>query len=315
MKTNKTNHGQPAPLSRGLILGAMMAAASFGTMNLALAADPAPSPAPTPALNAREAKALYTRGLALLKGTGGTKDAAAASKLFQEAAQAGNPEAEAALGYLYSVGQGVPKDEDMAIKYLRMAATQKLASSQHNLAIILLRRDSAANETEAVALLTDAAERGFLPSQIELGETYFEGKWTIKPDPARAFHFMQLAAARGNASAANYVGVMYNTGNGAARDQAQAAQWFEKAARQGEPKALVNLGRCYASGSGVEKNLVTAYALFKLSDEIRSGSVGIELTEMEHNLTPEQRQEADKVIDSWRESAGFTVPPEKAKSS
>lgn len=315
MKTTKTNLALRDLPSRGMILGAMMAAASLGAINLAFAADvPAPSPAATPALTAREAKALYAKGLALLRGTAGPKDAAAASRLFQEAAQAGNPEAQAALGFLYSVGQGVPKDEDLAITYLRMAAAQKLASAQHNLAIMLLRKDAAANETEAIALLSDAADRGFLPSQLELGETYFDGKWTIKPDPEKAFHFMQLAAAKGNASAANYLGVMYESGAGVARDKVQAAQWFEKAARQGEPKALVNLARAYASGSGVEKNLVTAYALFKLSDEIRSGSVGIEVTEMEHNLTPEQRQEATKVMDSYRESSGVTSPPAKATS-
>lgn len=310
MKTTKTNPDRLALPSRGMILGAMMVAASLGAMNLAFAVDAAlaPSPAATPALNAREAKALYAKGLALLRGTGGTKDAAAAGKLFQEAAQAGSPEAQAALGYLYSLGHGVPQDEDLAIKYLRMAAAQKLTSAQHNLAIMLLRKDAAANETEAIALLSDAADRGFLPSQIELGETYFDGKWTIKPDPDKAFHFMQLAAARGNASAANYLGVMYNTGSGVTLDKAQAAQWFEKAARQGEPKALVNLGRSYASGSGVEKNLGTAYALFKLGDEIRRGSVGIELTEMAHNLTPEQREAAVKVMDSYRESAGVTAP-------
>ncbi|GAT34950.1 TPR repeat-containing protein [Terrimicrobium sacchariphilum] len=313
MKTTQTNLDPQVLPSRGIILSAMMAVASLGPMTLAFAVDasPVPSPAASPALDAHGAKALYAKGLALLRGTGGTKDAAAAGKLFQEAAQAGSPEAQAALGYLYSVGQGMPKDEDLAIKYLRMASAQKLASAQHNLAIMLLRKDAAANEAEAIVLLSDAADRGFLPSQIELGETYFDGKWTIKPDPDKAFHFMQLAAARGNASAANYLGVMYNTGSGVTMDKAQAAQWFEKAARQGEAKALVNLGRCYASGSGVEKNLVTAYALFKLGNEIRTGSIGIELTEMEHNLTPEQRQEAVKVMGSYRESAGVTAPSVK----
>lgn len=48
--------------------------------------------------------------------------------------------------------------------------------------------------------------------------------------------------------------MIYATGDGVARDDAQAVQWFQKAATQGNATAQVNLGLMYAEGSGVPRN-------------------------------------------------------------
>ena len=56
--------------------------------------------------------------------------------------------------------------------------------------------------------------------------------------------------------------LMYENGQGFARDMAQAARWYAGAARAGLPEAQFNLGRLLFTGAGVEQNLDEAAFLF-----------------------------------------------------
>ncbi len=60
------------------------------------------------------------------------------------------------------------------------------------------------------------------------------------------------------------LGISYQYGMGAPKDDAQAAHWYGLAADQGEAEAQVRLGLLYFNGKGVTKNKVEAYRLLTL---------------------------------------------------
>lgn len=254
------------------------------------------TPHPVPDKNA--AQALYMKGLGYFQGHGQQRDPVQARLYFEQAAEAGNAQAQAALGFLYLEGLGVEKNENEGVKWLRMAADQHLASAQHNLAIVLLRRSSEKKE-EVLGLLTDSAERGFLPSQMELGEIFYFGKFDIQADSKQAAKYMKMAAEQGNPSAQNYTGIMYENGIGLEKNPSEAVRWVQKAAAQGEPKALSNLARYYGAGLGVEQSSMRAYVYMVLAFRMGEGAAEIQAGEFRKKLTVEEVAEADKIIENF----------------
>lgn len=77
---------------------------------------------------------------------------------------------------------------------------------------------------EAAKWFRKAAEQGFIPAQMELGN-------------------------------------MYAHGHGVEKDATEAANWFARAAEKGDANAQFNLALCYYSGFGVEKDLKKAFKL------------------------------------------------------
>ena len=53
------------------------------------------------------------------------------------------------------------------------------------------------------------------------------------------------AAEQGDGRAQNMLGVMYGSGDGVPKDDAEALKWFRKAAEQGHATAQFNLGLRY----------------------------------------------------------------------
>ena len=66
------------------------------------------------------------------------------------------------------------------------------------------------------------------------------------------------------ASEAVKKGLMYGTGNGVPKDEAEAVRWFRKAAEAGNSEGMYNLGIAYANGLGVEMNMVEAVKWFRM---------------------------------------------------
>ena len=70
---------------------------------------------------------------------------------------------------------------------------------------------------------------------------------------------LEMLAARGNASAQNQLGQLYDSGRrGVPQDYATARGWYEKAAAQGHAWAQNQLGQLYADGRGVPQDYTKA---------------------------------------------------------
>ena len=74
-------------------------------------------------------------------------------------------------------------------------------------------------------------------------------------------------AAEGDAEAQVTLGLMHESGKGAAKDYAAAARWYRKAARQGNALAQYALGEVYARGTGVPQDYVEAAEWYRKAAE------------------------------------------------
>lgn len=82
-------------------------------------------------------------------------------------------------------------------------------------------------------------------------------------DKDRAVQLYKQAAERGHISAQNNLGAMYEAGEGVPVDYEQAAYWYEKSSEQGNPNAMVNLGELSLNGKGRPVDYVCARELFE----------------------------------------------------
>ncbi len=230
-----------------------------------------------------------------------------AHQCFEKAAAQGDAEAEAALGFLYAQGRGVPKDLALAKKWLRLAVDQGLLSAQHNLGVLLLQEKGSSVE-EGMALLEKAATKGYVASQYRLGQIYFSGDFGTTRDYPKAFDWLLKAAQGGDAAAQNSVGVMYRSGLGVERNLPEALKWFQQSAEAGHAAAQGNLGHFYAAGTGVPRDVVAAYKWFKLGQ--LGGDVGSanQLAEIARAVTPAQAQEAESLVRQYQEKVATVRP-------
>jgi TPR repeat protein len=148
---------------------------------------------------------------------------ATALQLWRPLAEQGDADAQAHLGVMYEMGQGVPQDYAEAVKWYRLAAEQGHAGGQNNLGIMY------------------ATGQGLPQDYLEAA------KW------------FQLAAEQGNAGGQNNLGLMYATGEGLPQDYVLAYMWFSLAAAQGHDGAAEN--RDKAAGLMTEEQIAEAEVL------------------------------------------------------
>ena len=106
--------------------------------------------------------------------------------IHREAA-AGDADAQAALGYDYEHGEnGLPKRDDEAARFYRLAAEQGNPAGLTNLAVFVATgRSGRPDDREAARLLALAAGKGFGPAQVYLSAFYLAGRGGIPDgDPA-----------------------------------------------------------------------------------------------------------------------------------
>jgi TPR repeat protein len=114
-----------------------------------------------------------------------------------------------------------------------------------------------------VAALTKSAEQGDVEAQIGLGRIYLKGHPAVPKDPKRAREWLLLAAPSRHPSAAYFLGVISQSGQGVKADPAEAARWFDIAAQGGSPDAMFLLANAYRIGAGVPRDEAKAIELYE----------------------------------------------------
>jgi uncharacterized protein len=120
------------------------------------------------------------------------RDFATAFKELSPLAEQGNAEAQAYLGKMYLMGQGVEKDRDRAIKLFKESATQGNADAEFMLGSLYLLPHE--NIPEGLKLLRLSADQGNQDAQLLLGKAYMDGNDGLPRDPVQADMWMRLAA-------------------------------------------------------------------------------------------------------------------------
>lgn len=199
----------------------------------------------------KAAESSYEEARPLLRGNGPEADARKGFELMLQSARAGYLPAAAGVAYLYTKGQGVPKDNLEAAKWLRLAAEKEHPVSRFNLGKLLISdeiplpagsADRAAQHREGVEWIRKAADQQLLEARSTYGIILLRGDAGTKTDPAAAARYLIPAAEEHHPEALNALGTMYQTGNGVDHLPASAERCFREAAMRGHVKAQANLG-------------------------------------------------------------------------
>lgn len=135
-------------------------------------------------------------------------------------------------------------------------ARQGVAAAQYNLAVMHLRAElPGASARQAVRLMTQAADGGFVTAMVGLAQLYEAGRPGVAADPARAQRWYLSAAEAGSVDAQVAVGTAHYLGRGAVQDAKQAARWYRVAAQAGDVGAQYLIAAMYEHGDGVERDL------------------------------------------------------------
>ena len=151
-------------------------------------------------------------------------------------AQAGDAQAQLEVGNCYIHGDGVPVDQEEAMRWWRLAADQGNANAQLNLGVTLLKGGRDDRLAEAVKWITRAAEAGDETAQRSLGLLFLTGRG-VPRHAQKAAIWLHRAAAKGDATAQYNLAVMFESGQGTAVDLAESRRWYERAAQNGHPLA------------------------------------------------------------------------------
>lgn len=139
--------------------------------------------------------------LALAKSYKSTGHSSEALNCYRQAAEHGQPQAQAWLGAAYYDGlPGVPRDRAVAAKWLRKAAEHGCAKEVYCLLGCLYEKGEGVpqNFPEAVDWYRKAAEQGDAEAQIRMGIVLMHGAAGVSQDVAEAYKWFSLAAAHGS---------------------------------------------------------------------------------------------------------------------
>jgi TPR repeat protein len=159
---------------------------------------------------------------------------------WRKAADKGSTSAMVELGVLYGTGSGVAKDEAQARKLFERAAQAGNPRGVSNLAA-LGGSGAAADPARARELLAKAAETN-AEAQYQLGLMLAEGTGGPKDDVA-ARNLFEKAAAQNHPGALAQMGAFAQEGRGGPKDSAAAKAYYERAAALGDEDAKKALKR------------------------------------------------------------------------
>jgi TPR repeat protein len=175
---------------------------------------------------------------------------------WRKASDKGSTSAMVELGVLYGTGTGVAKDEEQARKLFQRAADAGNPRGASNLAA-LGSASKPADPAHTRELLAKAAETS-AEAQYQLGLMLAVGTGGPKDDVG-ARELFEKAAAQNHPGALVQMGAFAEAGRGGPKDQTAAKSYYERAAALGEEdakKALERM-RCPYAIKDKRGNLVT----------------------------------------------------------
>ncbi|MGJ4939682.1 tetratricopeptide repeat protein [Bradyrhizobium sp. HKCCYLS1011] len=182
-------------------------------------------------------RALFELGRAYAAG----KQMREAIAAWRKAADKGSTSAMVELGVLYATGAGVARDEAQARKLFERAAEAGNPRGVSNLAALGGASTSAADPAHARDLLAKAAETN-AEAQYQLGLMLADGKGGPQ-DEAAARAMFEKAAAQNHPGALERMGAFAEEGRGGAKDRDLAKTYYQRAADLGDEDAKKALKR------------------------------------------------------------------------
>jgi TPR repeat protein len=183
-------------------------------------------------------RALYQLGRAYMA----NRQFAQAIAAYRKGADRGSTSAMVELGVLLASGSGVAKDESEARKLFERAAEAGNPRGVTNLRALSNSTGTAEDPGKARALLARAAAANSAEAQYQLGLMTADGVGGPRDDNAARALF-EKAAAQDHPGALERMGAFAESGRGGPRDSNAAKTYYEKAAALGNENAKAALKR------------------------------------------------------------------------
>jgi uncharacterized protein len=161
---------------------------------------------------------------------------------WRKAADKGSTSAMVELGVVLGTGSGAPKDQAEARKLFERAAEAGNPRGVTNLAALSASGSTPSGPVKARALLSKAAETNSAEAQYQLGLMTADGVGGPKDDVAARALF-EKAAAQNHPAAMERMGAFAQSGRGGPQDSSAAKAYYEKAAALGNEDAKAALKR------------------------------------------------------------------------
>ena len=206
------------------------------------------------AASAASRRALYQLGRAYAAGQQ-LPDAIAS---YRKAADKGSTSAMVELGVMLATGSGIPKDEAQARKLFERAADGGNPRGITNLAALGNSGGAPSDPVRARALLARAAETNAPEAQYQLGLMLADGVGGPQDDVAARAMF-ERAAAQDHPGALERMGAFAQGGRGGPQDASASKAYYEKAASLGneDAKAALKRAQCYGVLKDKRGNVIT----------------------------------------------------------
>jgi len=183
-------------------------------------------------------RALYELGRAYAA----NQQMADAVAAYRKAADRGSTSAMVELGVLYATGSGLPQDEVQARKLFERAAEGGNPRGVTNLAALSKGSATPSDPVKSRALLSKAAQSNSPEAQYQLGLMMADGIGGPQDDAAARALF-EKAAAQDHPGALERMGAFAQSGRGGPQDSSAAKAYYEKAAALGNDAAKAALKR------------------------------------------------------------------------
>lgn len=215
---------------------------------------------------AGDTNAQWLLGQMYLKGRGTRRDPANAASWFYKAATKGHAGAQADLAQLYYRGIGLKKDWEQAALWYQQSADQGDVRARTALAALYeLGHGVNQSDSQAKKLYEQSTVQGDAEAMFKLGVFAQFGRASNK-NINQALGFYRQAADRHHANAHERIGWLQENGlAGFEQDWAAAARSYEKSANLGSAWGQYRLGKLYEQGRGVPQNSARALQWISLA--------------------------------------------------
>jgi TPR repeat protein len=162
----------------------------------------------TQAAEQGEPEALFILGSLAMAGHGMPRSTEKAFDYCRRAAELDFPDAQYELATMYAMGRGTQIDNERALLWARKAMDQGNSKAKYSVGRMLLVREKAEDQKEAIELLNQAIASGIDEAGMFLAEAYTSGQYGLPKDDAKSVAILEKLAARGNTTAGDVMGRM-----------------------------------------------------------------------------------------------------------
>ncbi|MGI5242662.1 tetratricopeptide repeat protein [Dactylosporangium sp. CA-139066] len=177
-----------------------------------------------------------------------------------EAGRGGSARAWRELGvcYLSVSGDRLPPHDGPQSALRCFEAAAALGDRDGAMLFAGAARDEPAPVRERALELLRPHARADAPAAYQVG---LLEQWLDRPGAAVEHHLR--AAGLGDSDAAFELYVLFSTGTGVERDDAEGRRWLQRAVDLGQPRALYNMGAAHATGNGAPQDMQLAVSYYE----------------------------------------------------